>query len=363
MSTLVNQLNTALMEQGRRSVILASRPFFSSSLHSLGNFGTVVSTMRRIPLGNALPSYCGKPVGIVYGCLDDTKLFIFKAGSFSTRWKHKSAKIGLHLQNLNEMAHENVRQEADEKRRKKKEKNAVRKNKSDESGREDVSKRADSIETADQSSGEDTSSNDSFEEDDDVDDEHNVEGVLPVPANVRERMMKQVRQFEEYLKTVRGGEPTPELFDNIFVNAYGDPNTPLQAVAQIVLVSHTLATATCFDPALGKAVATAVRNKLSLNPSVDEGGIVQIPIPRVSLESRQTTSAQVKKRAEVFRQRIRGVRRKALDIVKQGVAGKLEHVSKDDAFRVQKDIESMADDIIQKINVAADKKHEDIMVV
>jgi ribosome recycling factor len=142
----------------------------------------------------------------------------------------------------------------------------------------------------------------------------------------------------------------------------------------VVLESPTLAVATCYDPALAKNVCNAIQEKLELNPSIVQdsgsdgsssggGATIRIPLPRVSMETRQKTALALKKRAEAHRQKIRKHRRTALDIVKQGVAGKLEGISKDDAFRVQKEIETMTDEVIHKLNEITDQKHDSIMAV
>jgi ribosome recycling factor len=149
-------------------------------------------------------------------------------------------------------------------------------------------------------------------------------------------------------------------------DAYGrnTGTVSIKAVAQIVMTSHTMATATCFDPTTSKAVVVAIRDTLDLNPQAEEGtGTIQIPIPRISMEVRQQMVSTVQKRAEQFRVRIRNHRRSVLDTVKQGVAGKLEGVSKDDAFRVQQDIETMTDVVVKELNKLCEKKENDIMSV
>lgn len=270
------------------------------------------------------------------------------------RFKH-AAKKGLHLQKLDEMAHSSEREAAEERRKKKKEKSAARKGKKGASPDEDEGTHANAT-----------------DEDDESDEEHNEDeqdaSTLPEPAAVKKRMLMHVAGFKEYLKGVRGLEPTPDLFDDIMVtNAYGSGtgSAPLKSVAQVVISSPTLAMATCFDPSTAKAVSLAIRDKLELNPQVEEGGggSIKIPLPRISMESRQQTAAAVQKRAENYRQRIRKNRRTALDIVKQGVAGKLEGVSKDDAFRVQQEVEAVTETVINELNQVAEKKHKDIFSV
>jgi ribosome recycling factor len=272
------------------------------------------------------------------------------------RYKN-AAKKGLHLQTLNEMAHSGERAAAEERRQKRKDKTAERKGK----------KGSDGIADRVASSKSNNDDHDDDEDDDDRLEEEDMDGnVLPEPAAVKRKMQRHVESFKEYLKSVRGGEATAELFDGITVtDAYGrgTGSAPLKAVAQVVMASPTLAMATCFDPATAKAVAKAILDQLELHPQVEEGGTISIALPRVSLESRQQTAAAVQQRAENYRQRIRKNRRQALDVVKQGVAGKLEGVSKDEAFRVQQEIEAMTDVVIKELNQVADNKHKDIMSV
>ena len=276
----------------------------------------------------------------------------------TVRLKH-AAKMGQHLERLDDMAHETSRQEAQERRQKKKEKKAAKKNKKGGAAAEPEASASQAKFNLEASHGDDDFDH---HHEDEEDEEDHPQDVLPDPKAVKERMTKLVKRFTESLKGIRGAEPTPELFDDVMVQAYGS-TTPLQSVAQVVVGSPTLATATCFDPAVAKDVAAALQEKMGLNPSVEEGGVVRIPIPRVSLESRQKTAHVLGKRTESYRQKIRNVRRKSMDVVKLGVAGKLEGISKDDAFRVQKEIESVTEDAIAKLNRLSEDKHNSIMAV
>lgn len=253
--------------------------------------------------------------------------------------------MGQHLERLDELAHEQSQKKAQERRQKKK------------------SRKSDTApETT--AAAHEQHEDELYQEEDENEIEQNEEqlNLLPDPKQTKFKMKNIVQRFIDSLKNMRGAEPTVALFDNVQVDAYG-ARTSLQSVAQVVLVSPTLATATCFDPTLAKAVRTALAQQLQLNPSAEEGGVVHIPLPRISLESRQKIAATLAKRAESYRQGIRQVRRKAMDITKKGVAGKLEHVSKDDAFRVQQEIEAATEEAIQELNRAAEEKHNSIMAV
>ena len=88
-----------------------------------------------------------------------------------------------------------------------------------------------------------------------------------------------------------------------------------------------------------------------------------MPLPRPSAETRQRTVKQLGKQAEATRARIRKMRRKAQDKVKLGKDGKMEGISKDDAFRVAKEIDAVVDEVTKLINDAVQEKEESVMAV
>lgn len=260
--------------------------------------------------------------------------------------KNKAARMANHLKKLDEMAHQNAHEEAVEKRSKKKAKEAARKGKKGGSSAEA---------TVNVDMGEDEMDHE------DEDFEMDEDDPLPDPEKVQQKMDQIVQKFESSIKKIRGAEPTADMFDDVQVTAYGEA-TSIKSVAQVVITAPNMATATCFDPSLAKEVAKAIQVSMGLNPSVD-GNELKIPLPRVSMETREQLAKMLAKRTERFRQNVRSVRRKAMDIAKQGVAGKLEHVSKDDAYRVQQELESCSDEAIRKVDQLAEEKHKTIMNV
>lgn len=201
-----------------------------------------------------------------------------------------------------------------------------------------------------------------LDEEDDNNGEEPEEPSLPDEDEVEARMMAYVERFRESLKSIRGAEPTADMFDDIQVSAYGSP-TPLKAVGQVVIVSPTLAQITCFDPSVAKDVQQAIQLSLELNPQAEEGGTVNVPLPRVSMEVREQTAKQLKKKAESTKQRLRQVRRKAMDLVKKGKDGKLAGVSKDDAFSSGKEIDSITEAVMGRLQDLVDEKMDSIMAV
>merc|ERR1719296_117264 len=97
---------------------------------------------------------------------------------------------------------------------------------------------------------------------------------------------------------------------------------------------------------------------MNLSPYIEEGGsgVVVVPIPRVSEETRKEIVKELGRQAENGRQRARKIRRSAMDVVKKGKDGKLEGISKDDAFRLGKDVESVTEEVLSVLNDIVEKK-------
>jgi ribosome recycling factor len=301
-------------------------------------------------------------------CMSDTAIFRVPFSRpeqlQAFRWKH-AAKKKQHLEVLDDMAHDKEREQAQERRQKKKERKLKKKAKKGGEVANEKGGSAPAAAASEKSAFAMEGGHDDEDHFDDDDEDESDEVELPDASEIKDKMMKIVATFEESLKAIRGAEPTPELFDDIVVHAY-DSETPLKQVAQAVITSPTMATVTCFDPALVKEVRDSIQMQLGLNPQTDtsEGdGVLKVPLPNVSLETRQKTAQQLGKRAENFRQRIRRVRRRYNSIIKQGKEGKLEHISKDDVFRVAKEIDDVTEQIIKKLNDITDKKHQSIMDV
>jgi ribosome recycling factor len=290
------------------------------------------------------------------------------------RWRH-SSKIGHMKETLDELAHRPEREAAQERRQKKKEKATAKrpKKKGDETPAAAAAKTPVADIMVDDAEGGLDFLNDDYEDDDHHDDDdddddreqedEDAEPSLPDLNKVETKMMNYIARFQESLKSIRGAEPTAEMFDDIQVLAYGSP-TPLKAVGQVVIVSPTLAQITCFDPSIAKDVLKAIQLSLDqLNPQLEDGGNIKVPLPRVSMEIREQTAKLLKKKAEATKQRIRQVRRKTMDVVKQGKDGKLTGISKDDAFASGKEIDTLTETVTERLQKLVDEKTDSIMAL
>ena len=286
------------------------------------------------------------------------------------RWRH-SGKLGHRRETLDELAHRPEREAAQERRQKKKDKAALKKGHATVGATlTSSSSSTDHADTTDPHHLDFLSDNEDHHYGEDEDLENNgedetLEPTLPDLRKVEGQMMLYVERLQESFQSIRGAEPTAEMFDDISVLAYGSP-TPLKAVGQVVIVSPTLAQITCFDPSVAKDVQKAIQLALQdVNPQLEDAstGTIKVPLPKVSMEVREQTAKQLKQKAEATKQRIRQVRRKAMDIMKKAKDGKIPGISKDDAFASAKELDTMTETVTDRLQKLVDEKIKSIMAI
>ena len=130
------------------------------------------------------------------------------------------------------------------------------------------------------------------------------------------RMKKTVESTATKLSHVQTGRATPALLDQVSVNYYGSKN-PLSQVGTITTPEPRLLVIQPWDKTLiteiEKAIATS---DLGFSTSND-GSVIRIQVPELTLERRTELTKVVRKLAEEGKIAIRNIRRDANDAVKK----------------------------------------------
>lgn len=143
------------------------------------------------------------------------------------------------------------------------------------------------------------------------------------------------------------------------MDAYGS-RTSLKTLAQVSVRDGRTLFITTFDESreIVNAIEKAVRSSgLNLNPICEGSGRLRIPVPKPSQESRLALKEAAQREAEAAKVATRMIRRKALEEVKQ----LKDDIPKDDAKRLERNIQSMTDDSIARINDVQKTKENAIM--
>ena len=144
------------------------------------------------------------------------------------------------------------------------------------------------------------------------------------------------------------------------VDYYGS-DTPLSQVANIsVLDARTLSISPWeqqLTPQIEKAI---MKSDLGLNPSTT-GGLIRLPMPMLTEETRKNYTKQAKSEAESAKISVRNARRDALGHLKDLL--KEKEIGEDDERRGQDDVQKITDKFVAEIDAALAAKETDLLKI
>ena len=175
-------------------------------------------------------------------------------------------------------------------------------------------------------------------------------------GKMKRTMETLVREFGE----VRTGRAQPSLIDDMHIDYYGT-STPIKQIAAVtspdprqILIQPWDATAIA---EIEKAITSS---KLGIMPNND-GKMIRLVFPPLSTERREEFIKVCKDMAERGRITLRTIRRDANDRMK-----KMEgegHVSEDDRFKGEEEVQKTTDRYIKEIDAQLDRKSKELREV
>ena len=190
--------------------------------------------------------------------------------------------------------------------------------------------------------------------------ELNVQDPEQVLPECKASMQKTITSFQKSLCTIVVGRASPDLLTKITVRAYGMP-TPISQLATISTVGMQSLTVEPYDTNLMKSmVKSIVDGDLGLNPTND-GSMIYINVPPLSEELRLTMAKKCKRMAEDGKVAVRNIRRGGMDAIKK--CEKEGTISQDMLKGMEKDIQKVTEDFIQKVEDLAQKKEAEVMTI
>ena len=173
-------------------------------------------------------------------------------------------------------------------------------------------------------------------------------------------MEKAVDVLKREFIGLRTGRASASLLDPILVEAYGS-KVPLNQVSNISVPESRLLTVQVWDDSLVNTVENSIRNSnLGLNPMI-EGSLIRIPIPELSEERRKEIVKIASKYSEDSKVSIRNIRRDAMEKIKN--LEKNKEISQDESFKFSDEVQSMTNNLIDKIDTLFTDKEKDILRV
>jgi ribosome recycling factor len=146
----------------------------------------------------------------------------------------------------------------------------------------------------------------------------------------------------------------------VSVSAYGS-TMPLNQLSTVSAPEPRLLVVQVWDRSMAKAVDAAIREAgLGLNPQ-SEGQVIRVPIPPLSEERRKELTKIAHKYAEQARVSVRNVRRDGLEALKK--REKDRDITQDQHRKLDKDVQTLTDDTIKKVDETLAHKEKEILHV
>ncbi len=180
-----------------------------------------------------------------------------------------------------------------------------------------------------------------------------------VDMDVQKEIQKVIDSLVDDFARIRTGRASPELVENVKVNAYGS-DMVLKSIATISVSDVKSLLVQPWDKSLVENVSKALlSSNLGLSTSV-EGDAVRVSVPDLNEERRQEYVKVMKDRAELARVGVRNVRQKAM---KEIESLKESGLSEDDAKRQKEDVEKEVQQANEQIAELMKTKEEELMTV
>ena len=174
------------------------------------------------------------------------------------------------------------------------------------------------------------------------------------------RMSKAVDHLADEFGAGRAGRANAKVLDRITVEYYGS-ETPLAGVATISSPDARTLVISPWDTKLLKDIAKAIQTSdLGINPQND-GRVIRLTFPQLTEERRKELAKQVRKYAEDAKVAMRNIRRDGMDYVKK--LKKNAEITEDDQKKAEKDLQTLLDKYIKKVDDALAAKEKELMAI
>jgi len=182
-------------------------------------------------------------------------------------------------------------------------------------------------------------------------------GSKEVINEMKQKMDKSVQAIQREFSNLRTGRASTHLVENVQVNFYNTP-TPLKQVATLSTPDPKSIAIAPWDVSQLKAIETAIqKSDLGLTPTND-GKVVRIQLPPLTVERRSELVKVAKRISEEGRVSVRAARHEAVEKVKKQEKDKT--ITEDESRKLQKDIQVSTDEHVKKIDDMLATKEKEI---
>lgn len=175
-----------------------------------------------------------------------------------------------------------------------------------------------------------------------------------------DKMEKVLDTLKEDYDSIRAGRANPGVLDRINVEYYG-AMTPVNQLAAVSVAEARILVIQPWDKSALKAIEKAINTSEIGIPPQNDGSCIRLIFPPLTEERRKELCKQIAKHAEEAKISVRNCRRDANEFFKKQQKDKL--ITEDDEKDIEKDVQKLTDDFVEKVEKLAEEKEKEIMEI
>lgn len=176
-------------------------------------------------------------------------------------------------------------------------------------------------------------------------------------SNIKSEVQKISDWLSKEFSSIRTGQASPAILDNIKVDSYGSL-VPIKQVGSVSVEDAKTLRITTWDSSQIKAVEKAIIDAgMGVGVAVDDKGL-RVIFPELTSERRQMLIKLAKEKLEQARVSLRQVRGE--EIAKSASVKKGGTLSEDDARKAEQEIQKIVDEGNKQFEVLFKKKESEI---
>ena len=174
------------------------------------------------------------------------------------------------------------------------------------------------------------------------------------------KMDKTIEVFSKELSSLRTGRANAAMLDLVRVDVYGQ-QMPINQVGSITTPEPRMINIQIWDQNNVPLVDAAIKkSELGLNPQID-GQLIRLPIPELNEERRTELKKLIKSMGEKCKIAIRNIRRDANEELKKLLKSK--EIGEDEEKSFEKNVQTITDKHISKVDEKVSTKEKEIMTI
>ena len=174
------------------------------------------------------------------------------------------------------------------------------------------------------------------------------------------KMDKAIEVFSKELSSLRTGRANAAMLDLVKVDVYGQ-QMPINQVGSITTPEPRMINIQVWDQNNVALIDAAIKkSELGLNPQID-GQLIRLPIPELNEERRTELKKLIKSMGEKCKISIRNIRRDANEELKKLLKSK--DIGEDEEKSYEKNVQTITDKHIEKVDEKVASKEKEIMTI